>query len=67
VAPTPPTPPPPPPPITIGIIISLRAKNVVDSNESLRKNLEAVQGKHSIGSLDSYTWNIIHNTDSTAV
>ena len=33
-----------------------------------RKNLEAVPGKHSIDSLqDSYTWNITHNTESTAV
>jgi hypothetical protein len=33
--------------------------------------LEAVPGKHSIDSLqttkDSYTWNITHNTESTAV
>ena len=35
---------------------------------SLRKNLEAGPGKHSIDSLqDSYTWNITHNTESTAV
>ena len=36
---------------------------------SLKKNLEAVPGKHSIDSLqkDSYTWNIRHNTESTAV
>jgi len=35
---------------------------------SLRKNLEAVPGKHSIVSLqDSYAWNITHNTESTAV
>ena len=35
---------------------------------SVRKNLEAVLGKHSIDSLqDSYTWNITHNTESTAV
>jgi hypothetical protein len=35
---------------------------------SLKKNLEAVPGKHSIDSLqDSYTWNIIHNAESTAV
>jgi hypothetical protein len=36
---------------------------------SLRKNLEAIPGKHSIDSLplDSYTWNITHNTESTAV
>ena len=35
---------------------------------SLKKKLEAVPGKHSIDSLqDSYTWNITHNTESTAV
>jgi hypothetical protein len=40
---------------------------------SLRKNLEAIPGKHSIDSFDrfttkdSYTWNITHNTESTAV
>jgi hypothetical protein len=35
---------------------------------SLKQNLEAVPGKHSIGSLqDSYTWNITNNTESTAV
>ena len=36
---------------------------------SLKKNLEAVPGKHSIDSLQkkSYTWNITHNTESTAV
>jgi len=36
---------------------------------SLRKNLEAVPGKHSIDSLQktAYTWNITHNTESTAV
>ena len=33
---------------------------------SLRKNLEAVPGKHSIDSLQN-TWNITHNTESTAV
>ena len=36
---------------------------------SLRKNLETVPGKHLIGSLkkNTYTWNITHNTESTAV
>jgi hypothetical protein len=36
---------------------------------SLRKNLEAIPGKQSIDSLQktSYTWNITHNTESTAV
>ena len=36
---------------------------------SLRKNLEAVPGKQSIDSLQkkSYTWNITHNTESTAM
>jgi hypothetical protein len=35
---------------------------------SLRKNLEAVPGKHSrFTTKDSYTWNITHNTESTAV
>ena len=36
---------------------------------SLRKNLETVPGKHSVDSLqkDGYTWNITHNTESTAV
>ena len=36
---------------------------------NLRKNLEAVPGKHSIDSLpkDRYTWNITHNSASTAV
>ena len=36
---------------------------------SLRKNLEAVPGKHSIDSLQkiAITWNITHNTESTAV
>ena len=33
---------------------------------SLRKNLEAVPRKYSIGSLQK-TWNITHNTESTAV
>jgi hypothetical protein len=32
----------------------------------LRKNLEAITGKHSIDSLqDSYTWNTTHDTQST--
>jgi len=37
--------------------------------KNLKKNLETVPGKHSIDSLkkDSYTWNITHNTESTAV
>ena len=36
--------------------------------KGLKKNLEAVPGKHLIDSLqDSYTWNITHNTESTAV
>jgi hypothetical protein len=36
---------------------------------SLRKNLEAVPGKHfdRFITKDSYTWNITHNTESTAV
>jgi len=37
---------------------------------SLGKYLEAVPGRHSIDSLQktaSYTWNITHNTESTAV
>ena len=36
---------------------------------SLRKNLETVPGKRSIrfSTKDSYTWNITHNTESTAV
>jgi hypothetical protein len=36
---------------------------------SLRKHLVAVPGKYSIDSLtkDSYTWNITHSTESTAV
>ena len=36
---------------------------------SLRKNLEAVPGKkfHRFSTKDSYTWNITHNTESTAV
>jgi len=36
---------------------------------SLRKNLEAVPGKHSTDSLqkNNYTLNITHNTESTAV
>jgi hypothetical protein len=36
---------------------------------SLRKNLEAVPGKHfnSFTTKDSCTWNITHNTESTAV
>jgi hypothetical protein len=34
---------------------------------SLWKNLEAVPGKHSIDSLQKTTWNITHNTESTAV
>jgi hypothetical protein len=37
----------------------------------LRKNLEAVPGKHSVHSLQKTairsTWNITHNTESTAV
>ena len=34
----------------------------------LKKNLEAIPGKHSTDSLqNSYTRNITHNTDSTAV
>jgi hypothetical protein len=37
--------------------------------KGLKKNLEAITGKHSIDSRqkDSYTWNITHNTESTAV
>jgi hypothetical protein len=37
--------------------------------KSLRENLEAISGKHSIDSLeaDSYTCNITHNTELTAV
>jgi hypothetical protein len=35
--------------------------------KSLKKNLENMPGKHSIDSLHSYTWNITHNTESTAV
>jgi len=36
---------------------------------SLKKNLETIPGKHLIDSLqkNSYTWNIAHNTESTAV
>jgi len=36
---------------------------------SLKKNLETIPGKHSIDSLqkNSYTWNITHNTESTAM
>ena len=35
---------------------------------NLKKNLEAVPGKHTIDSLqDRYTRNIAHNTESTAV
>jgi hypothetical protein len=36
---------------------------------SLKKNLETIPGKHSIDfpTKDSYTWNITHNTESTAV
>ena len=37
---------------------------------SLRKILETVPGKHSIVSIQkiaTYTWNITHNTESTAV
>ena len=36
---------------------------------SLRKNLEAVPGKtlNRFTTKDSYTWNITHNTESTAV
>ena len=37
---------------------------------SLKKNLETVPGKHSIDSLQKTairTWNITHNTESTAV
>ena len=38
------------------------------ATSSLQKNLEALPGKHSIGSLqDSYTWNITHNTESTVM
>jgi hypothetical protein len=41
------------------------------ATRSLRKNLEAVPGKHSIVSLQKTairsTWNITHNTESTAV
>jgi hypothetical protein len=33
--------------------------------KSLMKNLEAIPGKHSIA--ESCTWNITHNTGSTAV
>jgi hypothetical protein len=37
--------------------------------KSLRKSLEAIPGKHSIDLIqeDSYTWNITHNMESTAV
>ena len=36
---------------------------------SFRKNFEVVPGKHSnrFSTKDSYTWNITHNTESTAV
>jgi hypothetical protein len=38
------------------------------ATKSLRKNLEAIPGKHSIASLQkSHTWNSTHNTESTAV
>jgi hypothetical protein len=48
------------------ITVIIGATGVV--TRSLRKNLEAVPGKHSIDSSQkSYTWNIIHNTESTAV
>jgi hypothetical protein len=37
--------------------------------KSLRKNLEAIPGKRSdiFTTEDSFTWNIEHNTESTAV
>ena len=37
-----------------------------NSNDKLKENLETVPGKHSIDSLQK-TWNITHNTESTAV
>ena len=48
-------------PVTIG------ATGIV--KRSLRKNLEAVPGKKldRFTTKDSYTWNITHNTESTAV
>ena len=46
------------------IPVIIGATGIVTRN--LRKNLEAVPGKHSIDSLQK-TWNITHNTESTAV
>ena len=49
------------------IPVIIEATGIV--TRSLRKNLEAVPGKHSIDvtTKDSYTWNITHNMESTAV
>jgi hypothetical protein len=53
--------------IIIIIIIIIGATGIV--TRSLRKNLEAVQGKHSIDLLQktAILGNITHNTESTAV
>jgi len=53
--------------IIIIIIIIIGATGTV--TRSLRKNLEAVPGKKfdRFTTKDSYTWNITHNTESTAM
>ena len=50
--------------IIIIITIIIGATGIV--TRSLRKNLETVPGKHLIDSVQK-TWNITHNTESTAV
>jgi len=48
------------------LLVIIGATGIV--TRSLRKNLETVPEKHSIKTRkDSYTWNITHNTESTAV
>ena len=51
--------------IITGILIGV----TVIITEVLKQNLEAMAGKHSIGSLktDKYAWNITHHKESTAV
>ena len=46
------------------IPVIIRATGIV--TRSVRKNLEAIPGKHSIDSLQK-TWNVTRNTESTAV
>ena len=52
--------------VIIITIIIVGATEIV--TQSLKKNLEAIPGAHSIDfTKDSYTWNITHTTESTTV